>query len=47
MTLGVSGLTGPVVAPIPSNMKLLLSEFIINSKYCPELKVDTKFKERM
>jgi len=35
MMLGVAGLTGPVVAPIPSIRKCKSALFIINSKYCP------------
>ena len=38
MTLGVAGLVGPVPAAVASKINLSLSEFIINSKYCPELK---------
>jgi hypothetical protein len=40
--LGVAGLTGPVVAPIPSKRKLLSALFIISSKYCPFVNVETK-----
>ena len=43
MTLGMLGRVGNVNPVVASKIKLASAELIIISKYCPALKVDTKF----